>query len=99
MMSMGAEQSDLLRVEGLKTQFITRHGTANAVNDVSFALAKGERLGLVGESGTGKSWTALPIMRLVRAPPGRIVAGSIIFEGQDLIRLDAARMREVRGNR
>jgi len=89
----------LLQVEGLKTHFDTRHGLSKAVNDVSFHLFRGERLGLVGESGSGKSVTALSIMRLVRDPPGRIVAGRIIFEGRDLLTLDAARMRELRGDR
>jgi len=90
---------DLLRVEGLKTYFFTRHGVAKAVDGVDFTLAKGERLGLVGESGSGKSVTALSIMRLVRDPPGRIVAGRIVLEGQDLLALDEERMRLVRGSR
>ena len=90
---------DLLRVEGLKTYFFTRHGVAKAVDGVDFTLAKGERLGLVGESGSGKSVTALSIMRLVRDPPGRIVAGRIVLEGQDLLALDDERMRRVRGRR
>lgn len=90
---------DVLRVEGLKTHFFTRHGVAKAVDGVDFALAKGERLGLVGESGSGKSVTALSIMRLVRDPPGRIVAGRIVLEGQDLLTLDDERMRLVRGSR
>ena len=95
-MSKGA--GDLLRVEGLKTQFETRHGLARAVDGVDLHLAPGEHLGLVGESGSGKSVTALSIMRLVR-PPGRIVAGRIAFEGRDLLTLDEAEMRALRGAR
>jgi oligopeptide/dipeptide ABC transporter ATP-binding protein len=93
------QQDDLLQVEGLKTHFATRHGLAKAVDDVSFVLSKAERLGLVGESGSGKSVTALSIMRLIRDPPGRIVAGRIVFEGRDLLTLDRSSMRELRGNR
>ncbi len=93
------QQADLLRVEGLKTHFFTRHGVAKAVDGVDFAISKGEHLGLVGESGSGKSVTALSIMRLVRDPPGRIVAGRVVFEGQDLLTLDAQSMRQIRGRR
>lgn len=92
-------QADLLRVEGLKTWFYTRHGVAKSVDGVSFHIRKGEHLGLIGESGSGKSVTALSIMRLVREPPGKIVAGEIEFEGQDLLTLDQPAMRQIRGSR
>ena len=75
----------LLQVEELKTYFYTFEGTAKAVDDVSFLLAKGEVLGIVGESGCGKSVTAQSIMRLIPEPPGRIVHGNILFDGTDIV--------------
>ena len=87
----------LLDVINLKTHFQTREGLVRAVDGVSFYLDRGELLGLVGESGCGKSITALSIMRLV-APPGKIVAGKVLFEGRNLLELSNAEMREVRGN-
>jgi oligopeptide/dipeptide ABC transporter ATP-binding protein len=98
-MGASSEQKDLLSVRGLKTYFYTRHGVAKSVDGVDFDINKGERLGLIGESGSGKSVTALSIMRLVREPPGRIVEGEIEFEGQDLVKLDQAAMRRIRGRR
>src|SRR5437763_1962049 len=89
--------SHLLKVRNLATQFPTREGLVRAVDGVSFYLDRGELLGLVGESGCGKSITALSIMRLV-APPGRIVAGEILFDGRDLLKLSNREMRDVRGN-
>jgi oligopeptide/dipeptide ABC transporter ATP-binding protein len=89
--------SYLLDVEGLKTYFPTRAGVVKSVDDVSFYIGEGELLGLVGESGCGKSITALSIMRLI-APPGKIVAGSIRFKGEELTTASAERMREIRGN-
>jgi peptide/nickel transport system ATP-binding protein/oligopeptide transport system ATP-binding protein len=89
---------ELLRVEGLKTVFRTDEGTARAVDGVSFTVGRGETVGLVGESGCGKSVTALSIMRLVSDPPGRIEAGRVIFEGRDLLALSEKEMRRVRGN-
>jgi peptide/nickel transport system ATP-binding protein len=92
-------QSDIvLEVDGLKTVFITRQGVIKAVDDVSFALRRGETLAVVGESGCGKSMTALSIMRLIPEPPGRIVGGAVRLGGKDLLRLDQAAMRAVRGN-
>lgn len=88
----------LLRVENLQTVFDTEEGTARVVDGVSFEVASGETVGLVGESGCGKSVTALSIMRLV-APPGRIAGGSILFEGRDLLALPEKEMRKVRGNK
>src|SRR5437879_7926707 len=89
--------SHLLQVRHLQTHFPTRAGLVRAVDGVSFYLDRGELLGLVGESGCGKSITALSIMRLV-APPGKIVAGEILFEGHNLLKLSNAEMRDVRGN-
>ncbi|HEY3024725.1 MAG TPA: ABC transporter ATP-binding protein [Pyrinomonadaceae bacterium] len=89
--------SHLLEVKNLQTHFPTRAGLVRAVNDVSFYLDRGELLGLVGESGCGKSITALSIMRLI-APPGRIAGGEIIFEGKNLLTLSNAEMRAIRGD-
>jgi peptide/nickel transport system ATP-binding protein len=87
----------LLVVQGLQTHFFTRGGVIKAVDDIGFVLAPGETLAIVGESGCGKSMTALSLMRLVPDPPGRIVGGSITFAGVDLLGLDEAAMRDVRG--
>ena len=91
--------SHLLQVQELKTYFYTFEGTARAVDDVSFYLNKGETLGLVGESGCGKSVTALSLMRLIPDPPGRIVHGKIDFDGISLPDLSMSEMRNIRGNR
>ena len=95
-----SESSDaILSVDGLKTQLATRAGVVRAVDGVSFALRPGETLGIVGESGCGKSMTALSIMRLVPQPMGRIVAGRIELAGRgDLLAMDDAAIRGVRGN-
>jgi oligopeptide/dipeptide ABC transporter ATP-binding protein len=87
----------LLEVKNLRTHFPSRAGLVRAVDDVSFYLDRGELLGLVGESGCGKSMTALSIMRLI-APPGKIVDGEILFDGKDLLKLSDAEMREMRGD-
>ncbi len=87
----------LLEVKNLRTQFPTRAGLVKAVDGVSFSIDEGELLGLVGESGCGKSITALSVMRLI-SPPGKIVGGSIQFKGEDLIAASADRLREIRGN-
>ena len=89
--------STLLDIKNLSTHFNTSAGTIKAVNDVSFKLREGETLGLVGESGCGKSVTALSIMRLVPSPPGRIVSGDVIFQGQNLLKISEAEMQNVRG--
>jgi oligopeptide/dipeptide ABC transporter ATP-binding protein len=89
--------SHLLEVKNLHTYFQTREGLVCAVEGVSFHLDRGELLGLVGESGCGKSMTALSVMRLVAAP-GKIVAGEILFDGKNLLELSNAEMRDVRGN-
>src|SRR5215218_1762029 len=93
----------LLAVRGLKTQFSFDEGSGPArsvlaVDDVSFAIRAGGTLGVVGESGCGKSVTALSVMRLVADPPGRIVGGEVHFAGQDLLKLSEAQMRRIRGN-
>lgn len=89
--------SHLLEVTNLQTHFPTRAGIVKSVNDVSFSIDEGELLGLVGESGCGKSITALSIMRLIAAP-GKIVGGSIKFKGEELMQVSDARMREIRGD-
>jgi len=95
---MAADPGTVLEVEGLRTVFFTRRGLIRAVDDVSFSLRAGETLAVVGESGCGKSMTALSIMRLVPDPPGRIVGGRVRLEGRDLLALDETEMRDVRGN-
>ena len=89
----------LLAVEGLVAEFDTEDGRLRAVDDVSFEVRRGETLGIVGESGCGKSVTALSIMRLLPQPMGRIVGGSVRFDGEDLLRLPPEAMRRVRGRR
>jgi len=88
----------MMEVEGLQTFFFTRQGIVKAVDDVSFYLKKGETLGIVGESGCGKSITALSVMRLVPDPPGKTVAGTVKLDGRNLLDLSEAEMRDVRGN-
>jgi len=87
----------VLGVEDLRTWFYTARGVVKAVDGVSFSLRGGETLGLLGESGSGKSITALSLLRLVPQPAGRIVGGRILFEGRDLLQLPEADMRQVRG--
>src|SRR3982750_3352851 len=87
----------LLEVSNLETIFPTRAGLVRAVNDVSFHIDQGEMLGLVGESGCGKSITALSIMRLI-SPPGKIAGGSIKFKGEELTTASNDRLRAIRGN-
>jgi peptide/nickel transport system ATP-binding protein len=88
----------LLEIDDLRTWFFTRDGTVRAVDGVSFSVLPGETLAIVGESGCGKSVTALSVLRLIASPPGRIVSGSIRFDGRDLLALSDAEMRQVRGN-
>ena len=87
----------LLDVKGLETQFKTPDGIIHAVNGVSFSLEEGETLGLVGESGCGKSVTMLSVLRLIAMPPGKIVAGEAFFHGQDLLKMSQEEIRNVRG--
>jgi oligopeptide/dipeptide ABC transporter ATP-binding protein len=88
----------LLQVENLETVFDTSDGIARAVDGVSFSVDEGETIGIVGESGCGKSVTALSILRLVQSPPGRVAGGRILFDGRDLLALSEAEMRRVRGD-
>src|SRR5690554_4951985 len=88
----------LLSVRGLKTHFYTEDGVVPAVDGISFDLERGGTLGIVGESGCGKSVTSLSIMGLIPSPPGKIVEGEIIFEGRNLVNMDEAEMRNIRGN-
>ena len=89
----------LLEVNNLTTHFFTQDGVVKAVDGITYGLEEGEVLGVVGESGCGKSVHALSIMRLVPSPPGRTVAGEVVFEGEDLLKMDDAEMRNIRGNR
>ena len=91
--------NELLKVNNLKTYFFTTYGTVKAVDGVSFNIKSGETFGIVGESGCGKSITALSIMGLIPDPPGRIVEGEIIFEGDDLLKLSSKDMNQVRGKK
>jgi len=90
--------ADLLEVTDLHTQFFTRDGVVRAVDGVTFQVAAGETLGIVGESGCGKSVTALSLMRLIPQPPGKIVSGSIMFDGQDILKMDDDDVRGIRGH-
>src|ERR671914_2429623 len=88
----------VLEVRSLKTQFKTQDGVVKAVDDVSFYVMPGETLGVVGESGCGKSMTGLSIMRLIPSPPGKIVAGEIVFGGEDILQMSDDEVRKIRGN-
>lgn len=93
-------QNDVvLRVRDLRTYFYTRWGVVKAVDGVSFDLHRGETLGIVGESGSGKSVTVLSIMRLIPSPPGKIVGGEVILDGENLLALDEGEMQKVRGRK
>ena len=91
-------KSNLLEVSNLKTYFFTSQGVVKAVDDVSFVIRQRETIGLVGESGCGKTMTALSVMRLVPNPPGRIVGGKIILKGKDIFGLSELEMRRLRGS-
>lgn len=88
----------ILEVKNLRTGFDTDDGSVVAVDDISFQLREGETLGIVGESGCGKSVTSLSIMRLIPTPPGKILGGEILFNGVDLLKISDAEMRKIRGN-
>src|SRR3989304_5605899 len=92
-------EETLLAVQNLKTYFYTDEGVVRAVDGLTYELHKGETLGLVGESGCGKSVHALSVMRLIPSPPGKIVEGEILFEGKNLLTLKDEPMRHIRGNR
>jgi oligopeptide/dipeptide ABC transporter ATP-binding protein len=90
--------ADLIEVKNLRTSFFTPEGEVRAVDGVSFEIREGKTLGLVGESGCGKSVTSLSIMRLISSPPGQIVGGEIFYRGRDLLKLNKEEMRKIRGN-
>ena len=96
--AVSAAGEKVLEIEGLQTYFYTRDGIVKAVEDVSFHLNKGETLGIVGESGCGKSITALSILRLVPDPPGQIIGGEVRLEGRNLLDCSEEEMRDIRGN-
>jgi oligopeptide/dipeptide ABC transporter ATP-binding protein len=98
-MSMAKPENIVLDVKNLQTVFFTSSGLFKAVDDLSFQVRRGETLAIVGESGCGKSVSALSVMRLVPDPPGRIVGGAVLLEGNDVLGLDDAEMRDIRGNR
>ena len=87
----------LLEVKDLETQFSTPDGTVHAVNGISFDLKEGETLGVVGESGCGKSVTMMSLLRLIPMPPGKIVNGTVLFQGQDLLKMSKNEIRRIRG--
>ena len=89
----------VLEIRHLKTYFYTRYGVVKAVDGISFGLAKRECLCLVGESGCGKTATALSVLRLIDSPPGIIADGEILYHGEDLLRCSNKRIRQIRGNR
>ncbi len=91
-------ETPVLEVRDLKTHFFTDDGAVKAVDGVSFEVRTGETLGIVGESGCGKSVTSLSILRLIPSPPGKIVGGQILFEGKNLLDLEPGEMRKIRGN-
>jgi oligopeptide transport system ATP-binding protein len=98
-MSETNSHENLLAVTDLRTYFETEDGTVKAVDGVSFELKQGQTLGIVGESGSGKSVANLSIMRLIQNPPGRIVSGSIVFDGSDVLQLSTREVRDLRGKR
>ena len=96
---MSATNGHLLEVNDLRTYFETEDGVVKAVDGISFRLKRGETLGIVGESGSGKSVTNLSIIRLIPEPPGKIVSGEVIFNGQDILLLSTEEVRKIRGRR
>src|SRR6266566_8129335 len=89
----------LLEVKDLRTYFETEDGVVKAVDGIGFELKRGETLGIVGESGSGKSVANLSLMRLIPEPPGKIVSGSVLFHGRDILKLSAREIRDLRGKR
>ena len=96
---LDTENEKLLVLKDVKTSFFTKKGVVRAVDGVSFSISKGEVVGLVGESGCGKSITSLSIMRLVPQPAGKIVSGQILFKNEDLLKKSEDEMRRIRGDR
>jgi oligopeptide/dipeptide ABC transporter ATP-binding protein len=97
-MKMTDKNETILEVKDLKTHFFTKSGVSKAVDGIDFTLQKGQTLGIVGESGCGKSMTSLSILRLIPSPPGKIAGGQILFKGNDLIAYSEDEMRKIRGN-
>ncbi|MEZ4677749.1 MAG: ABC transporter ATP-binding protein [Caldilineaceae bacterium] len=91
--------ANLLEVKNLKTQFFTQDGVVHAVNGISYSVNAGETVAIVGESGSGKSVGVMSLIRLIPQPPGKIVDGQVLFDGQDLLKLSEEELRHVRGNR
>jgi oligopeptide transport system ATP-binding protein len=89
----------LLEVKNLRTQFFTQDGVVHAVNGISYSVDKGETVAIVGESGSGKSVGVMSLIRLIPQPPGKIVDGEVMFDGQDLLKLSEDELRDIRGNR
>src|SRR5262245_61561792 len=89
----------LLQVKDLKTYFYTDEGIVKAVDGVTYDVQEGETLALVGESGCGKSISALSLLKLIPIPPGRIVSGEVLFDGEDIMKLEESDIRKIRGNR
>ena len=96
---MDSHNTNLLEIKNLKTYFFTDYGVVKAIDGVNLRVGQEETLGIVGESGCGKSVTGLSILRLIPIPPGKIVEGEILFQGEDLLKLRAKQMRKVRGNK
>jgi oligopeptide transport system ATP-binding protein len=91
--------ANLLEVKNLKTQFFTQDGVVHAVNGISYTVNAGETVAIVGESGSGKSVGVMSLIRLIPQPPGKIVDGQVLFDGQDLLKLSEEELRHIRGNR
>ena len=91
-------EKNLLEIKNLRTYFHSEGGIVKAVDDVSFFVREGETLGIVGESGCGKSVSCMSIVRLVETPPGKYEGGEILFDGEDMLKISDARMRQIRGN-
>ncbi len=96
---VATERDVVLKVDDLRTYFTTRWGTVKAVDGISFDLRRGETLGIVGESGSGKSVTMLSLMQLIPSPPGRIISGSIVLDGEDLLQKSESEMNRIRGSK
>jgi len=92
-------EEKILEVKNLRTHFFTDEGVVKAVDDVSFYLCKGEVLGIVGESGSGKSVTNLSIINLIQSPPGKIISGEVLYNGEDLLKMDKKKLRQIRGDK
>ena len=91
--------ASLLEVKNLKTQFFTQDGVVHAVNGITYSVNAGETVAIVGESGSGKSVGVMSLIRLIPQPPGKIVDGEVLFDGQDLLKLSEEELRHIRGNR